>query len=111
MNVPNLLSLLRLVMVPVFAVVFFGDDPNAHQWAAGVYALAFFTDIADGWIARHFNQITRLGLIPRDGSAIGVLGVGTASVAYDIFSIGDIVKYPIHKSTAIEPVGKVGPGG
>lgn len=56
-------------------------------------------------------QVTRLGLIPRDGSAIGVLGVGTASVAYDIFSIGDIVKYPIHKSTAIEPVGKVGPGG
>ncbi|MBM6937030.1 CDP-diacylglycerol--glycerol-3-phosphate 3-phosphatidyltransferase [Pseudoflavonifractor phocaeensis] len=63
MNLPNLLSLLRLVMVPVFAMVFFRDDPNAHYWAAGVYALAFFTDIADGWIARHFNQITRLGRI------------------------------------------------
>ena len=37
MNVPNLLSLLRLVMVPVFAVVFFGDDPNAHQWRPVVF--------------------------------------------------------------------------
>lgn len=63
MNLPNFLSLLRLIMVPIFAVVFFQDAPHAHYWAAGVYALAFFTDIADGWIARHFNQITRLGRI------------------------------------------------
>lgn len=63
MNLPNLLSILRLIMVPVFAAVFFRDTPTAHYWAAGVYALAFFTDIADGWIARHFNQITRLGRI------------------------------------------------
>ena len=58
MNVPNLLSLLRLAMVPVFAAVFFLPDPSA-----GVYALAFVTDIADGWIARHFHQVTRLGRI------------------------------------------------
>lgn len=63
MNVPNTLSLLRLAMVPVFAAVFFMPGPYAHYWAAGVYALAFLTDIADGWIARHFNQITRLGRI------------------------------------------------
>ncbi|MEG1879557.1 MAG: CDP-alcohol phosphatidyltransferase family protein, partial [Pseudoflavonifractor sp.] len=63
MNVPNFLSLTRLAMVPVFAAIFFQPDPNARYWAAGVYALAFVTDIADGWIARHFNQITRLGRI------------------------------------------------
>ena len=63
MNVPNLLSLIRLALVPVFAVVFFHPDPDAHYWAAGIYALAFATDVADGWIARHFNQITRLGRI------------------------------------------------
>ena len=63
MNVPNLLSLLRLAMVPVFAAVFFLPDPSARSWAAGVYALAFVTDIADGWIARHFHQVTRLGRI------------------------------------------------
>ena len=46
-------------------------------------------------------QITWLGLIPRDGGAVGVLGMGTAAMAYDVFSISDIVKYPIDKSTAI----------
>lgn len=50
-------------MVPVFAVVFFQPFPEARYWAAAVYALAFLTDILDGWIARHFNQITLLGRI------------------------------------------------
>ncbi len=63
MNVPNTLSLLRLAMVPVFAALFFQPFPEARYWAALVYALAFLTDIADGYIARRFNQITRLGRI------------------------------------------------
>ena len=63
MSIPNLLSLLRLVLVPVFAVVFFRPIPNAHRWAVLIYLIAFLTDIADGWIARHFNQITKLGRI------------------------------------------------
>ena len=63
MNVPNLLSLFRLVLVPVFAVVFFQPHPDAHAWAALIYLVAFLTDIADGWIARRFNQITKLGRI------------------------------------------------
>ena len=63
MTVPNILSIFRLVLVPVFAVVFFQPDSDAHRWAALVYLVAFLTDIADGWIARHFNQITRLGRI------------------------------------------------
>ncbi len=63
MNVPNALSLVRLALVPVFCRVFFLPRPNAHLWAALVYALAFFTDIADGYIARKFDQITRLGRV------------------------------------------------
>ena len=61
MNLPNLLSAFRLVLVPLFARVYFLPDPNAHTWAALIYALAFLTDILDGWIARHFNMVTRLG--------------------------------------------------
>lgn len=63
MNIPNILSLFRLALVPVLAIVFFQPDPNARFWAAGTYALAFVTDIADGFIARKYNQITRLGRI------------------------------------------------
>ena len=50
-------------MVPVFVQVYFLPDPRAHIWAALIYGLAFLTDILDGWIARHFNMITRLGRI------------------------------------------------
>lgn len=62
-NIPNILSFLRLAMVPFFAVAFFQPGPNARFWAAGIYALAFLTDIADGYLARKLNQITRLGRI------------------------------------------------
>ena len=63
MTIPNLLSLLRLALVPVFALVYFSCAPNAHLWSAVLYLAAFVTDVADGWIARRFNQITRLGRI------------------------------------------------
>ena len=63
MTIPNLLSLFRLLLVPVFPLVFFQSWPNARQWAVLIYLVAFLTDIADGWIARHFNQITPLGRV------------------------------------------------
>lgn len=63
MNLPNALSLLRLCLVPVFAWVYFLPQPNAHLWAALVYAVAFATDVADGYIARRFDLITKLGRI------------------------------------------------
>lgn len=63
MNVPNLLSLMRLGLVPVFAWVFFSPIPNARYWAAGIYALAFLTDILDGYIARRFHMVTPLGRV------------------------------------------------
>lgn len=49
--------------MPVFAIVFFQPWPHARYVAVGIYALAFLTDIADGYIARRFNMVTRLGRI------------------------------------------------
>ena len=63
MNVPNFLSLLRIALVPVFAVVYFSGGPNAHRWAALIYVIAFATDVADGYIARHFDLVTKLGRV------------------------------------------------
>lgn len=63
MNLPNTLSLIRLFLVPVFAAVYFSSLPDAHAWAVLVYAAASVTDIADGYIARRFHQITRLGRV------------------------------------------------
>ncbi len=63
MNLPNLLSIFRMCLVPVFVVFFFSDTPHAYTYAALIFAIAGITDIADGMIARKFNLITRLGKI------------------------------------------------
>jgi cardiolipin synthase len=58
LTVPNLLSFLRLALVPVFLwMIVDGYD----AWALLVLAVSSLTDFLDGWIARRFNQITRLG--------------------------------------------------
>ncbi|MGK9146845.1 CDP-alcohol phosphatidyltransferase family protein [Plantibacter flavus] len=57
-TVPNALSAFRLLLVPVFLVlVIQGHD----LWALATLAFSGFTDLLDGWIARRFGQITRLG--------------------------------------------------
>ena len=57
------------------------------------------------------HQITRLGLLPGDGGTVSVLGACPSAMADDVFAAGDIVKHPIDKSAAIQPVGPVGAGG
>ena len=63
MNIPNILSLFRMVLVPCFIFTFFSGHPNAMLYSAGIYTLAGATDVLDGIIARRFNLITKLGKI------------------------------------------------
>lgn len=66
MNLPNALTLLRLLMVPVFGVLLLWDSgasATARGWAAAVFIAASVTDIADGHIARQRGQVTRFGTI------------------------------------------------
>jgi len=59
-TLPNLLSLLRLALVPVFLVLIITEQSLA---AFLVLALASFTDWLDGYLARKLNQITRIGAL------------------------------------------------
>ena len=63
MNIPNILSMVRIAMVPVFCVVYFNAGEYSHFWAGGVYGLATLTDFLDGYLARKLNKITRLGRV------------------------------------------------
>lgn len=58
LTIPNLLSLIRIALIPVFAVLF--NDGN-YLWAVIVLAISGLTDFFDGKIARAFNQISALG--------------------------------------------------
>ena len=51
-------------MVPVFVLVYFsGDEAASRYWALAVYVIAQGTDVLDGYIARKYNLITRLGRV------------------------------------------------
>ena len=58
LTIPNLLSVIRILLIPVFAVLF--NDGN-YLWAVIVLAISGLTDFFDGKIARKFNQISNLG--------------------------------------------------
>jgi CDP-diacylglycerol--glycerol-3-phosphate 3-phosphatidyltransferase len=61
LNLPNALTLLRILAVPVVVVALLGETPNGDALAAAVFALAALTDGLDGYFARSRNSITTFG--------------------------------------------------
>ncbi|AFL76175.1 CDP-diacylglycerol--glycerol-3-phosphate 3-phosphatidyltransferase [Thiocystis violascens] len=60
-NLPNLLTMLRIVLIPVFVVVFYIEAPWAPYAAASVFGAAALTDWLDGYLARRWSQTSPLG--------------------------------------------------
>ena len=62
-TVPNVLSVLRIAMVPLFAVLYLmsADRPDMLVWAIVTLLVSGLTDMFDGMIARKFNQISEAG--------------------------------------------------
>lgn len=64
MNLPNKLTLLRVIMIPLFVVFFlYNFMPYSNVLAVITFVIAFFTDWLDGRIARKNNQVTDFGKI------------------------------------------------
>ena len=64
MNVPNTLTVIRLILVPIFVITMFAPLPEQWRWLPlAIIVFSGITDVADGYIARRFNQITQLGKI------------------------------------------------
>ena len=61
MNLPNKLTLLRIVLILPFLLVLYLDAPYAAYIALGIFILASLTDLLDGKIARKYNLITDFG--------------------------------------------------
>ena len=61
MNLPNILSILRIILIPVFIAVFTVQSPGRSQWAALIFIMASLTDWFDGYIARRWEQVTLFG--------------------------------------------------
>ncbi|MBQ5801462.1 MAG: CDP-diacylglycerol--glycerol-3-phosphate 3-phosphatidyltransferase [Clostridia bacterium] len=62
MNLPNKLSCLRLILIPVFTALFYLTVlPYNYLFALAVFAIASATDFLDGYIARKYHLVTNLG--------------------------------------------------
>jgi len=62
-NIPNILTTIRFFLVPIFPVVYFSDLKNAHYIALVIFVVAGITDFLDGYIARKYDLISKIGTV------------------------------------------------
>ena len=60
-NLPNILTLLRIAVIPVVVALFFFDSPTIRWTACALFTLAGITDFFDGYLARREKLVSRLG--------------------------------------------------
>lgn len=64
LTIPNMLSLFRLALIPVYVTIYLGATEPTEYFVAGmILAVSCLTDMIDGKIARHFNMITTVGKV------------------------------------------------
>jgi CDP-diacylglycerol--glycerol-3-phosphate 3-phosphatidyltransferase len=61
LTLPNLITLVRILLIPVFVMLFATPTPDRSIIAAVIFVLASVTDMLDGYVARRTGQVTRLG--------------------------------------------------
>ena len=57
----NSVTMLRIILVPVFLIILYIGFPGSDWVALAVFILASLTDLLDGWTARHFAEVSNLG--------------------------------------------------
>ncbi len=87
-NVPNVLTIFRILLTPIFILCLFYNYPYARLWALIIFIVASITDAFDGHYARKYNQVTRQGQF-LDPLADKIL----VSSAFISFAILDLVPY------------------
>lgn len=64
LTIPNFLSLFRLILIPVYILIYWNASAPQHYYVAGsILAISCLTDLIDGKIARHFNMVSTVGKI------------------------------------------------
>lgn len=76
LNAPNLVTVLRALLVPLILVLVLMESRSTRWWAFGIFTLAAVTDTIDGWVARRWDGVTRWGQIA-DPIADKLLVIGT----------------------------------
>jgi len=83
-NLPNFITLTRILLIPVFVVLFLDPTPGRSLAAAIVFVIAAVTDLLDGYLARRRGQVTKLGrLLDPIADKLLVLSALILLVQYD----------------------------
>ncbi|WP_327294914.1 MULTISPECIES: CDP-diacylglycerol--glycerol-3-phosphate 3-phosphatidyltransferase [unclassified Streptomyces] len=88
-NVANLLTMVRLVLVPGFVLLLLHDggyDPVWRAWAWAAFAVAMITDVFDGHLARTYNLVTDFGKIADPIADKAIMGAALICLSY----LGDL---------------------
>ena len=90
LNIANVLTVLRIVLVPVFVVLFFVADAQDPWWRVGafvVFVLAMATDYVDGYLARRLGLVTDFGKIadPIADKALMAAAMISLSLVHELF--------------------------
>lgn len=88
LTLPNILTIMRILLTPFFILCLFYDHPWAKSWALIIFVVASITDAYDGYLARKHNQITNTGRF-LDPLADKIL----VSSAFISFAVIGIVEY------------------
>jgi len=93
--IPNILTMLRIVLVPVFVwFFFFAPVPNSLMWSAIIFVIAETTDYLDGKIARKYNVISNFGKVMdplADKLLTGAALIGITVPPFQLISIWAVI--------------------
>ncbi|MFF7886983.1 CDP-diacylglycerol--glycerol-3-phosphate 3-phosphatidyltransferase [Streptomyces sp. NPDC007896] len=88
-NIANILTMIRLVLVPGFVVLMLADggyDPAWRAWAWAAFAVAMITDVFDGHLARTYDLVTDFGKIADPIADKAIMGAALVCLSY----LGDL---------------------
>lgn len=86
-NIPNLLTLFRIFLIPVFVFCFYSTHEHARFLAAFVFWLAAITDALDGYLARKLNQATPFGAFLDPVADKAMVSAALVLIAVDMQSL------------------------
>lgn len=90
-NIPNLLTVFRLILIPVFIYCFYSGLESARFWSALVFCLAAVTDALDGYLARKLEQSTPFGAFLDPVADKVMVATALVLVAVDIKTLWVII--------------------
>lgn len=89
LTIPNILTLLRLAVIPLVLGLFYVDWPHGREAAAILFAVAAITDWFDGWLARQLGQTSKFGAFLDPVADKLLVAVSLVMLLHDAHRTGD----------------------